>query len=212
GERERKRLVHLRRRRRRCWRIPPGRSLRSSPFLRSGWRRLVRLLRLRRHRERRRYNEREQNPHGTAPRRSPGRFSQQWRRRVKERELVRKTAASLQLRGGFGLWPMRLARRPDRSELLGAALRFQGLDDRADVLGAIARNDQERVAGIDHAEAAKPERRDEALAFREHDAVVAVDGERVAAERVSARIERAHFGKRGERAHVAPAEVAGNQR
>src|SRR6266478_3550042 len=80
-----------------------------------------------------------------APQRSPGRFSQQWRSRVKEPKPVRKTAASLQMRGWFGSWPARPARRPDRLELLAASLRFQGIDDRADVLGALRRKDQQRV-------------------------------------------------------------------
>src|SRR5207302_6324059 len=88
------------------------------------------------------------------------------------------------------------ARRPERSELLAASLRFQGVDDRADVLGALPRNDQQRVVRIDDAEAAKAERSHQTAAFGEHDAVIAVDGERVAAQRVPARVEGAHFGKR----------------
>src|SRR6266403_1836574 len=97
------------------------------------------------------------------------------------------------------------------SKLVVPPSRFQGVHHRSNVLRPVARDDQQRVARIHHAEAAQAHRRHQPLPFREHDAALAVDRDGISAHRVPVRVQRAHLREGGERSDVAPAEFPGHQ-
>src|SRR5712664_1397002 len=97
------------------------------------------------------------------------------------------------------------------SELVAPPPRFQSVHHRSDVLCAAARDHQQRVSRIHHAEPAQAHHRHQPLPFREHDAVLAVDCDGVSAHRVPARVQRAYLWEGGERSDVAPAEVPGHE-
>src|SRR5690606_5132780 len=71
------------------------------------------------------------------------------------------------------------ARVEGLEQLLQALVALQRLDHLADVLGAIARADEDRVTGVDHHQPLDPDHRDR-LRAREHHAVAHVDQHRLA--------------------------------
>src|SRR5437899_10994977 len=74
------------------------------------------------------------------------------------------------------------------SQLVRPAARLERVDHGPDVLRAVPRHHQHRVARIDHAHSPQADRGDQPPAFGQHDRPGAIDGDRVARQRVPLRV------------------------